>query len=103
MSVLYFEDFGSVLDEVDVTDVRLNVTLMQKPVQVLPCTLYNLKPVGGTQQWDTKARNAILNEADKWTFRVTVKAQGPQVTLAYNCNSNFIVALVQNGFADFIF
>jgi len=47
--------------------------------------------------------NAILNEADKWTFRVTVKAQGPQVTFAYNCNSNFNVALVQNGFADFIF
>jgi len=32
---VYFEDFGSVLDEVDVTDVRLNTTLMQKPVQVL--------------------------------------------------------------------
>lgn len=100
---MFFEDFGSVLDQVDITDIRLNFTLVHKPVQVKPCTLYNLKPVGGAQEWNTKARNAILNEADKWTFRVTVKAQGPQVTLVYNCNSDFNVALVQNGYADFMF
>ena len=45
-ATVYCVDYGT-LEIVDVTDIRLSVILTEQPVQVLRCSLFNLKPVDG--------------------------------------------------------
>ena len=99
--VVYYDDFGN-LDVVDVKDIRLDISLLETPVQVLRCSLHNLQPVGGAPEWSSSQRNFIYKEAVKWTFRVVVKAPGPQVKLMYKKNSCFNTDVVHNRCADFV-
>jgi len=77
------------------------MSLENEPVQVLRCKLHNLKPLKGAAEWSDEQRNFIFDEAYKWTFKVFVNAQGPQVTLMYKENSDFNEDIVRLGLADF--
>jgi len=77
------------------------MSLEDEPVHVLRCKLHNLKPPKGAAEWSNEQRNLIFDEAYKWTFKVVVNAQGPQVTLMYKDDSDFNGYLVQSGLADF--
>ena len=105
MVEVFFEDFG-IVGEVDVREVRLDVSLRETPVQVMRCLLYDVKPKGGANEWRTRHLDAIMDEAEKWKFRVEVKEvglDGPRVVLMYKRNSHFNLDVVQRGYADFVF
>ena len=97
---VFYEDFGN-SDVVDTEDIRLDLSLEEEAVQVLRCKLHNLKPPRGAVEWSDEQQNFIFDEAYKWTFKVIVNAQGPQVTLMYKDDSNFNEDIVRLGLADF--
>ena len=83
---------------VNLIDIRLDITLVEKPVQVLKCSLYNLKPPGGAEEWSTENQRAILFEATKCEFRVSIRKPGPplQVTMIYkNVSQSFNREMVE--------
>ena len=103
---VFFADYG-VTDEVDIRDIRLNLLLCKKPVQVLRCSLFNVKPVGeDALEWNFEHLDAIYAEAVDREFRVTVMSAGPplQVEMVYSNSRlpSFNRDLVEKGLAEFV-
>jgi len=103
---VFFADYG-ITDEVDIRDIRLNLLLCKKPVQVIRCSLFNVKPVGdGALKWSFGHLDAIQAEAVDREFRVTVMSAGPplQVKMDYSNSrlSSFNRDLVVKGLAEFV-
>ena len=105
---IFFADYGTT-DEVDILNIRLQLWLCKKPVQIMRCSLHNVKPVGdgGAQKWNSEHIAAISEEAVGKTFRVTVKGAGSpliQVQMVYSTSRsrNFNKELVLKGLAEFV-
>ena len=103
---VFFADYG-ITDEVDIRHIRLNLLLCKKPVQVLRCSLFNMKPVGeDALDWNFEHLDAIHAEAVDREFRVTVMSAGPplQVEMDYSNSrlSSFNRDLIENGLAEFV-
>lgn len=103
---VYFADYGTT-DLVDVCNIRLNLLLRKIPVQVVRCSLYNVKPVGDDAlKWNLDQLSAFNLEAVGREFRVTVKSAGPplQVEMVYSASRsrNFNRELVFKGLAEFV-
>ena len=86
---VYFADFG-IVDVVDISDIRLDIALEEKPVQVLRCSLWNqpkLSACCNTSIWCAAVDHNVMfqEEAVEGELAVTVKAAGPplQVELFY--------------------
>ena len=75
-ATVYSVDYGT-LEKVDVTDVRLSVILTEKPAHILRCSLFNLKPVDGAQEWSPEDQSSILGKAFECEYQVKIKAKGP--------------------------
>lgn len=93
----------------DIQDIRLDIALEEKPVQILRCSLFNVKPVGSVhQKWNLEERIAIFKESIKSEFRVIVRAGGRallQVTMVYSETNNsrsFNRVIVDKGLAEFV-
>ncbi len=75
---VHFSDYGT-YNVVDINDIRLDIALEEKPVQVLHCSLYNLNQLECDPGQELKAdhveemREAVVERE----FRVVVKALGP--------------------------
>ncbi len=103
-ATVYSVDFGT-LEIVDVTDIRLSVILTEKPIHILRCSLFNLKPVDGAQEWSPEVQSAIFGKALKCDYRVKIKAKGPplQVAMVYkNFPGTFNRELVDIKLAEFV-
>ena len=103
---VFFSDYG-ITDEVDIRDIRLNLLLCKKPVQVMRCSLFNVKPVGeDAQEWNFEHLDAIHDKAVDREFSVTVMSAGPplQVEMVYSNPrlSSFNRDLIENGLAEFV-
>ena len=101
---VFFADYG-ITDEVDIRDIRLNLLLCKKPVQVVRCSLFNVKPVGeDALKWNFEHLDAIHAEAVGREFRVTVTDAGPplQVEMLDSFFSSFNKDLVMNGLAELV-
>lgn len=103
---VYFADYGTV-DVVDIQDIRLDIALEEKPVQILRCSLFNVKPVGSAnQEWNLADRIAIFKESVESEFRVIVRAGGRallQVTMVFlgtNNSHSFNRLIVDRGLAE---
>lgn len=68
---VYFADYG-IVGAVDINDVRLDIALEEKAVQVLRCSLYNVKSLSDVEEW----RDQLMREAVGLDFQVTVKVGG---------------------------
>ena len=86
--VVYCVDYGY-SKIADLTDIRLDVALVEKPVQVIRCSLHNLKPAGSAVEWSTEDQRTILFEAAKCEFLVSVIKPGSphQVSMVYKKTS----------------
>ena len=103
---VFFADYG-ITDEVDIRHIRLNLLLCKKPVQVMRCSLFNVKPVGeGALKWSFGHLNAIQAEAVDREFRVTVMSAGPplqvEIVLSTFKFPSFNRDLVEKGLAEFV-
>jgi len=99
-----FADYGY-SKIIDLIDIRLDIALVEKPVQVLKCSLYNLKPPDGAAEWSTENQRAILFEATKCEFRVSIRKTGPplQVTMIYkSASQSFNREMVERKLAECI-
>lgn len=81
---VYYADYGTT-GVVDVNDVRLDIALEEKAVQVLRCTLYNVESLSDVEGW----RNQLMREAVDSNFQVTVKAGGYPLQVEMVSNSAF--------------
>ena len=103
---VFFADYG-ITDEVDIRDIRLNLLLCKKPVQVMRCSLFNVKLVGeDALNWNFEHLAVIHAKAVDREFSVTVKSAGPplQVEMVYSNSrfSSFNRDLVVKGLAEFV-
>ena len=103
---VFFSDYG-ITDEVDIRDIRLNLLLCKKPVQVMRCSLFNVKPVDeDALKWNFEHLDAIHAEAVDREFSVTVMRAGPplQVEMVYSTSRffSFNRDLVVKELAEFI-
>ena len=103
---VFFADYG-ITDEVDIRDIRLNLLLCKKPVQVVRCSLFNVKPVGeDALKWNFEHLDAIHAEAVGREFRVTVMDAGPplqvEIVLSTFKFPSFNRDLVEKGLAEFV-
>jgi len=75
---VFMADYGTV-DAVDIQDIRLDLALEEKPVQVLHCSLYNLNHQldNEDKELDMKQVVSKRDEVVEREFRVTVKVLGP--------------------------
>lgn len=99
-----FADYGY-SKIVDLTDIRLDIALVEKPVQVLKCSLHNLKPPDAAEEWSPADQRAILFEATKCEFRVSIRKPGSplQVTMIYkNASQSFNREMVERILAECI-
>ena len=87
---IYFADFG-IVDVVDISNIRLDIALEEKPVQVLRCAIWSPHKSSAccsTSIWCTTGEHNVTfhEEAVEGVLAVTVKASGPplQVELIYN-------------------
>ena len=71
-------DYGTV-DVVNTMDIRLNLAMEEKPIQVLRCALYNLNQQLeiGDQEFDMEHVAAMREEVVDREFKVVVKSLGP--------------------------
>ena len=103
---VFFADYG-ITDEVDFRHIRLNLLLCKKPVQVLRCSLFNMKPVGDIAlEWNFEHLDAIFTEAVDREFRVIVMSAGPplqvEIVLSTSRFPSFNRDLVEKGLAEFV-
>ena len=105
---IFFADYGTT-DKVNTFNIRLQLWLCKKPVQIMRCSLHNVKPIGdgSAQKWNLEHIAAISEEAAGKTFRVTVKGAGSpliQVQMVYSTSRsrNFNKELVLKGLAEFV-
>jgi len=102
--LVYCVDFGY-SKIVDRADIRLDVALLEKPVQVFRCSLHNLKPAGSAVEWSTEDQRTIIFEAAKCEFLVSVIKPGSphQVKMIYkNTSQSFNRKLVERKLAGLI-
>jgi len=71
-------DYGTV-DVVDTLDIRLNLAMEEKPIQVLHCILYNLNQQleNGVDELDLEQVASMREEVADREFKVVVKSRGP--------------------------
>ena len=71
-------DYGTV-DVVDTKDIRLNLAMEEKPIQVLHCILYNVNQQleNGAQELDKEYVAAMREEVVDREFKVVVKSIEP--------------------------
>jgi len=80
-----FSDYGT-CNVVDINDIRLDIALEEKPVQVLHCSLYNLNQLecDPGQEWKADHVKEMREAVVEREFRVVVKALGlPLQVLMY--------------------
>ena len=103
---VFFADYG-ITDEVDIRNIRLNLLLCKRPVQVMRSSLFNVKPVGeGALEWNFEHLDAIFTEAVDREFRVIVMSAGPplqvEIVLSTSRFPSFNRDLVEKGLAEFV-
>jgi len=104
---IYFADCG-IVGIIGINDIRMDIIMEEMPVQIMRCSLWNLKPSVGTKGWSSEEQKSILNEALKsGEFLVNVKDAGPpiQVELAYKSEpefGSFNRKMVEKGLAVFV-
>jgi len=89
---IYFVDCG-IVGIVNINDIRVDIILEDLPVQILRCSLWNLKPSGGAKKWSSEERKSMFNECLKSTeFLFNVKNAGStiQVELAFKSELEFV-------------
>ena len=102
--VVYCVDYGY-SKIADLTDIRLDVALVEKPVQVIRCSLHNLKPTGSAVEWSTEDQRTILIEAIMSEFLVTIIKPGSphQIAMVYkNVHRSFNRDMVERKLARLI-
>ena len=77
---LHFSDYGT-CNVVDINDIRLDLALEEKPVQVLHCSLYKLNQLEAdtTQEWKVEHVEEMREAVMEREFRVVVKALAPPI------------------------
>lgn len=104
---IYFADCG-IVGVVGINDIRMDIILEELPVQILRCSLWNLKPSAVANTWSSEEQKSIYNETFiSAEFLVNVKDAGPpiQVELAYKSGLifwSFNKRMVEKGLAVFV-
>ena len=87
---IFFVDYGKE-DSVDCRDIRLDIILEDIPLIAISCKLFNIRPVGGQQNWPTRVLHFIyvnIVESDEFTV-----LQGLNPPFEVELSSKHIVSL----------
>ncbi len=79
---IYFADCG-IVGIIGINDIRMDIIMEEMPVQIMRCSLWNLKPSVGTKGWSSEEQKSILNEALKSGEFLVVLARVQQDSLGF--------------------